>query len=107
MLRLLPPFLVILGSYKIIYGSSAIKIKFFKSKIYFNKHTYHIFIWKIPTSREIPSVLFYIIYKFYEATCTSVLQFQYFVTSFESIFNPEQGYTKVTALKFVLVATGL
>ena len=29
------------------------------------------------------------------------------VTSFESIFSPEQGHTKVTAHKFVLVATGL
>ena len=29
------------------------------------------------------------------------------VTSFESIFSPEQGHTKVTARKFVLVATGL
>ena len=62
---------------------------------------------KFPLPGKYPSVLFYIIYKFYEATCTSVLQFRYSVTSFESIFNPEQGYTKVTALKFVLVATGL
>ena len=29
------------------------------------------------------------------------------VTSFESIFSPEQRHTKVTALKFVLVATEL
>ena len=29
------------------------------------------------------------------------------VKSFESIFSPEQGHTKVTALKFVMVATGL
>ena len=29
------------------------------------------------------------------------------VMSFESIFSPEQGHTKVTAHKFVLVATGL
>ena len=59
---------------------------------------------KFPPPGKYPSVLLYIIYKFYEATCTSVLQFRYSVTS---IFNPEQGYTKVTALKFVLVATGL
>ena len=62
---------------------------------------------KFPPPGKYPSVLFYIIinniYKFYEVTCTSVLHF----TSFESIFNPEQGHTKVTAHKFVLVATGL
>ena len=29
------------------------------------------------------------------------------VTSFKSIFSPEQGHIEVTAHKFVLVATGL
>ena len=60
---------------------------------------------KFPPPGKYPSVLFYIIinniYKFYEVTSGES------VTSFESIFSPEQGHTKVTAHKFVLVATGL
>ena len=66
---------------------------------------------KFPPPEKYPSVLFYILSilftNFMKPHALRCFNSGRSLTSLESIFNPEQGYTKVTALKFVLVATGL
>ena len=66
---------------------------------------------KFPPPGKHPSVLFYILSilftNFMKPHALPCFNSDESVTSFESIFNPDQGYTKVRALKFVLVATGL
>ena len=66
---------------------------------------------KFPPPRKYPSVLFYklsiLFTNFMKPCALPCFNSGESVMSFESIFYPEQGYTKVTALKLVLVATGL